>query len=86
MLKVMHKGSSRNDIWIFRVDPESHDQQKDIVNTAVDCIRKSAKYVESWVVTDFQNLPYPGCSTQADFSNLREHFLPGDWKIAAQDP
>jgi len=75
MLKVMHKGSIRNDTWIFRVDPESHDHQKEIVNTAVDCIRKSAKYVESWVVKAFQNLPYPGCSTQADFSNLREYFL-----------
>jgi len=74
LLQVKHPGSIRDDFWIFKVDPEAENHLERFANTTKNCIRKSSRYVDSWVCKAFQNLPVPGCDESTSLSNLREYF------------
>ena len=42
LLTIKHKGSIRHDIWIFKVDLGNANHDKDLVDTALRCVRKSS--------------------------------------------
>lgn len=74
LLQVKHQGSIRDDFWIFKVDPEAENHLERFANTTKNCIKRSSKYVDSWVCKAFQNLPVPGCDESTSLSCLREYF------------